>query len=67
MPLVRRLVTLDEEVSSFVEYLFSVICFLYSFASFFFFNVKNGGKIAGTVNDFKQKCRGIFIIKNRDS
>lgn len=50
MPLVRRLVTLDEEVSSFVEYLFSVICF------FFFFNVKNGGKIAGTVNDFKQKC-----------
>ena len=56
MPLVRRLVTLDEEVSSFVEYLFSVICFLYSFASFFFFIVKNGGKIAGTVNDFKQKC-----------
>lgn len=48
MPLVRRLVTLDEEVSSFVEYLFSVICF--------FFIVKNGGKIAGTVNDFKQKC-----------
>ena len=55
VPLVRHLVTLDEEVSSFVEYLFSVICFLYSFASFFF-NVKNGGKIAGTVNDFKQKC-----------
>ena len=48
MPLVRRLVTLDEEVSS------------QSFASYIhlllFFNVKNGGKIAGTVNDFKQKC-----------